>query len=141
MMTRRNVLVFCALACGSALAQNNYQFVPNIAYGTAPDLQGNQVTLRLDLYIPNGAVDPTPCVIWIHGGAWQNGSRFPTPASDFANHGYAVASISYRLSSQNEWPSQLHDCRGAVRWLRANASTYNLDPDRFGAIGTSAYGR
>jgi|GEM_PF-1439759 len=130
----------CLFCCGPLAAQNSYQFIPGLVYGVASSQQGNPVTLRLDLYLPAGASAPTPCVIWVHGGAWQNGSRFPTPAADFANHGYAVASISYRLSGQNLWPSQLHDCRGAVRWLRANAAAYNLDPDRFGAFGSSAGG-
>ncbi len=140
MSRRRALWTWCLFAASPLAAQNTYSFIPNLVYGVAPDQQGNPVTLRLDLYLPAGASGPTPCVVWIHGGAWQGGSRFPTPASDFANHGYAVASISYRLSSQNLWPAQLHDCRGAVRWLRANAATYNLDPDRFGAFGSSAGG-
>lgn len=140
-MTLRYIrLVPHLLLCGALAGQNSYQSIPDLVYGVGQDQQGNSVTLRLDLYLPTGTSAPTPCVIWIHGGAWQNGSRFPTQASDLANYGYAVASISYRLSGQNIWPAQLHDCRGAVRWLRANASAYNLDPDRFGAWGTSAGG-
>jgi acetyl esterase/lipase len=140
MSVRRLLWGLSLLASSHLVAQNTYQFVPDQVYGVAPDQQGNPVTLRLDLYLPAGASAPVPCVVWIHGGAWQGGSRFPTPASDFANHGYAVASISYRLSGQSLWPSQLHDCRAAVRWLRANAGAYNLDPDRFGAFGSSAGG-
>ena len=57
-----------------------------------------------------------------------------------ATRGFAVASIDYRLSSEAPFPSQLEDCKAAVRFLRANASTYHADPDRIAAIGESAGG-
>jgi acetyl esterase/lipase len=56
------------------------------------------------------------------------------------NKGYAVASINYRLSNEAHFPAQIHDCKAAVRWLRANAKQFNLDPDHFGAWGVSAGG-
>lgn len=57
-----------------------------------------------------------------------------------ARHGYAVASVNYRLSQQAAFPAQVHDCKAAVRWLRAHAGKYGLDPGRVGAIGSSAGG-
>lgn len=81
-------------------------------------------------------------MIWIHGGGWKSGSRLPVPtrASDLCGRGYAVASLDYRLVPNAIWPAQLHDVKGAVRWLRAHAATYNLDPQRFGTWGDSAGG-
>lgn len=106
--------------------------------------------LRLDLYIPSAAFPPPyPVVIWIHGGGWSGGSRFPAGvASPLLAQGFAVASVDYRLTSQAgqygsfpvTFPAQIHDVKGAVRWLRANASTYRLDRSRFGAWGSSAGG-
>jgi acetyl esterase/lipase len=95
--------------------------------------------LKLDLYLPRNVSGPTPCVISIHGGGWQNGSRSPNgEASDLNTRGIAVAAISYRLSGVAPWPAQLHDVKSSIRWLRANASAYNLDPNRFGTWGVSA---
>lgn len=105
--------------------------------------------LRLDLYIPANAPQRYPTVIWIHGGAWAGGSRWPVgSAGILMQHGFAVASIDYRLTSQAgqygsnpvTFPAQIHDVKGAIRWLRANAAQYNLDPTRFGTFGSSAGG-
>ncbi len=77
----------------------------------------------------------------MHGGGWQNGSKAGGgPALRMANRGYAVASINYRLSGMAAFPAQIEDVKAAVRFLRANARKYNLDPDRFGAWGGSAGG-
>src|SRR5215813_7140028 len=82
--------------------------------------------LLLDLYLPEGA-GPFPVVVWIHGGSWLSGDKAGGPAIRQASRGYAVASINYRLSYEAKFPAQLEDCKAAVRWLRANAATYNLD--------------
>jgi acetyl esterase/lipase len=76
----------------------------------------------------------------VHGGGWKNGSKDRCPAAWLAAHGFAVASINYRLTHQAQWPAQIDDCRAAVRWLRENAKTFNLTPDRIGAWGSSAGG-
>ena len=70
----------------------------------------------------------------------MGGDKRGCPALPMTVKGYAAASISYRLSQQAKWPAQIHDCKAAVRWLRAHAKDYNLDPDRFGAWGASAGG-
>jgi acetyl esterase/lipase len=126
--------VLCLLLSLAAAAQN-YQLVPNLTYDQALGLQ-------LDLYLPRNATPPYPTVVWIHGGAWQSGSRASAvvPANQLCPRGYAVVGVSYRLSGVAQWPAQLHDCKGAIRWLRANAATYGLDGDRFGAWGSSAGG-
>jgi acetyl esterase/lipase len=119
--------------------------VPDVTYATV----GGR-TLQLDLYLPAIRNSPRPTVVWVHGGGWQSGSRSPAPAfvTALVDRGLAVASISYRLTSQaggfgsegTTFPAQIHDVRGAIRFLRANAATYGLDPARFGAWGSSAGG-
>jgi acetyl esterase/lipase len=95
---------------------------------------------RLDVYVPPGD-GPFPLVIWVHGGGWQNGSKAGGgPAVRLLNNGYATASINYRLSGQATFPAQIEDCKAAVRFLRANAKQYKLNPDRFGVWGSSAGG-
>jgi acetyl esterase/lipase len=94
---------------------------------------------KLDLYLPKDG-NKRPLIIWVHGGAWRAGSKENCPALPLLRDGYAVASINYRLSQHAIFPAQIEDCKAAVRWLRANAGKYRLDPDRFGAWGASAGG-
>lgn len=94
----------------------------------------------LDLFVPKSD-KPLPLIIWVHGGAWQGGSKAgPNPALQFLAKGYAVAAINYRLSQHSVYPAQIQDCKEAVRLLRASAKKFNLDPDRFGVWGASAGG-
>ncbi len=97
-------------------------------------------SLLLDLYRPHDANGPLPVVIWIHGGGWKQGSKDRCPATWLVAHGYAVASINYRLTDEAHWPAQIDDCRAAVRWLREHAGTYGLDAGHFGVWGGSAGG-
>ena len=94
---------------------------------------------KLDVFVPKGD-GPFPLVIWVHGGAWQGGSKEGSPALFLLARGYAVASINYRLSQHATFPAQIEDCQSAVRFLRANAKKYRLDPEAFGAMGASAGG-
>ncbi len=95
---------------------------------------------RLDLYLPPKADAPLPLVIWIHGGGWEAGNKDNPPGLDLLKKGYAVASLNYRLSQEAKFPAQIEDCKAAIRFLRANAKKYNLDPDHFGVWGASAGG-
>ena len=94
--------------------------------------------LALDLYLP-AAADP-PLVVYIHGGGWVGGSKKNVPVKFLLDEGYAVASISYRLTGVATFPAQIHDCKGAVRWLRAHADEYGYDATRVAATGSSAGG-
>ena len=107
----------------------------DLVYGSAGGRE-----LKLNLYLPPGD-EAKPLIIWIHGGAWLQGSKDgPSPAQQFVGLGYAVAHVGYRLSQVAKWPAQIQDCKAAVRWLRANAEKYHLDPKRFAAWGSSAGG-
>jgi acetyl esterase/lipase len=99
----------------------------------------------LDLLLPRNprGDKPLPLVVNIHGGAWQSGDKtngVPQLANMVATGNYAAASIGYRLSGESTWPAQIHDCKAAIRWLRANAEKYRIDPDRIGVMGGSAGG-
>ena len=98
--------------------------------------------LHLDLYLPEKSEKPLPLLIWIHGGAWRAGAKEGdvVPMLPLTAGGYAMVSVEYRLSQEAVFPAQIHDCKAAVRWLRANAAKYNLDPARFAAMGASAGG-
>lgn len=95
--------------------------------------------LKLDLYLPKDVKKP-PLVVFIHGGGWKAGSYKSCSTSWLTGQGFAVASISYRFSQVAVFPAQIHDCKGAVRWLRAHAGEYGYDTTRIGAAGTSAGG-
>ena len=96
---------------------------------------------KLDLYFPtNSTKNALPMVIYIHGGAWLEGSKEQCPALDLLNHGFAVASINYRLSQHALFPAQIEDCKAAVRFIRAHAKEWGIDPKKVGVCGTSAGG-
>lgn len=99
------------------------------------------VKLSLDLYRPadTGKGD-LPVVLWVHGGGWLKGSRENCKATFLLHDGFAVASISYRLTDAAQWPAQIEDCYAAVRFLRTHAGKYGLDGGRIGAMGGSAGG-
>jgi len=140
------ILLVLWLICGFGVTQA--QTMP-----THPDLSYAVVggrDLMLDLYLPASGSTPFPLLVWIHGGGWSGGARFPVPgaALDMRDHGFAVASISYRLSGDAAlwggepvtFPAQIHDVRAAIRWLRASAALYQLDPQRIAVWGASAGG-
>ena len=94
--------------------------------------------LLLDLHMPDES--RPPLVVYIHGGGWKGGSRKSCHVKGLADHGFAVASISYRLTDQAIFPAQIHDCKGAIRWLRANADRLGYSVDRLVVTGSSAGG-
>jgi acetyl esterase/lipase len=94
---------------------------------------------KLDLFLPQ-ASGLFPLIVWIHGGAFRTGSKKDKVPIGYLEEGYAVASINYRLSQHALFPAQIEDCKSAVRWLRANASRFNLLPNHIAAWGESAGG-
>ena len=109
----------------------------DIVYG-----KGGDVDLKLDLAMPKDGDGPFPAIVCIHGGGWRAGNRsdmFKT-IEVLAGRGYVAVTVSYRLVPAGVFPAQIEDCKASVRWLRANAKKYKLNPDRIGAVGLSAGG-
>lgn len=86
------------------------------------------------------STDLLPAVVDIHGGGWAEGERGVSTDSILPNNGFFYCSIDYRLSGEAPFPAQIHDCKAAVRWLRANAERLRIDPERIGVWGNSAGG-
>lgn len=110
---------------------------------STPDLEYAVVdghSLLLDLHRPRDADGPVPVVLYLHGGAWQAGSKSADELRliDLARRGIAVASADYRLIDRATHPAQLHDAKAAVRWLRANGGAYGLRTGHIGVWGASA---
>jgi acetyl esterase/lipase len=173
-VTRRSLLLLVALtsivvtACapyvappGNAPLRYRDEVFPgvtktaDVVYGSAPDQQGQMVTLKLDVYAPTGdPVTARPAIVWVHGGSFCCGNKsspeIVDQANAFARMGYVNVSIDYRLtpggcSAGAPTASCLraildaqHDAQAAVRFLRARAATYRVDPDRIAVAGTSA---
>jgi len=103
-------------------------------------VEGGHERQTLDVYVPRDMEGQNPVVVWIHGGGWQNGSKDRCPILYLLDHGYVVASINYRLSGHAVFPAQMHDCKAAIRFLKAHAEKYHIDPNRVGVWGSSAGG-
>ncbi|HTL30063.1 MAG TPA: alpha/beta hydrolase [Tepidisphaeraceae bacterium] len=150
MKIRTAIIMFSVVLTCTAIAQPGPTTRPRqgamaIPEGTkvlrdVPYVKGGGKSQSLDLYVPGNATKPMPLVIWIHGGGWQAGDKANNPAVLLLRSGYVVASINYRLSQEAIWPTQIYDCKAAVRWLRAHADEYHIDPDHIGVWGASAGG-
>lgn len=97
---------------------------------------------KLDLFVPKISDGPLPLIVYLPGGAWFGCDKhFCLPwKCGFCQRGYATASLSYRVSTEAPFPAHLEDLKAAIRWIRANAATYRIDPKRIGVMGTSAGG-
>ncbi|HEY4416096.1 MAG TPA: alpha/beta hydrolase [Verrucomicrobiae bacterium] len=102
--------------------------------------QVNGQALLLDIYRPAHPAKKLPVIVWLYGGAWKSGNKDFCPIAFMATQQVAIVSINYRLDDVAKFPAQLNDCKGAIRWLRANADKYALDPDHIGIFGASAGG-
>lgn len=134
----RCVLALLLLAIVS-LAPAQYQYVhyDNVVY-----TQASGFPQTLDIYVPNGLAPARPAILFVHGGGWAAGSKedFTGYCQYYASMGYVCATINYRLAPLHIWPAQIDDTQAAVRWMRKNANLFNLDPNRIGAVGSSAGG-
>jgi acetyl esterase/lipase len=125
-------------------APHSFRYVPAIRYGTATGGR-EDVPLYLDILAPDPRpVRPVPAVVYLHGGGWESGDRRtalqPWINPLLAGNGFVAVSVSYRLTDEAPFPAQIHDVKAAVRWLRANAARYSVDPTRIGIWGDSAGG-
>lgn len=138
---RNWLIVVCLLAlvdfCGRvASAEEPPQPQRGVVYATRGD-----EPLEADIYLPAGE-GPFPAVLVVHGGAWRSGSRTQMTfvAERLAESGYVAVAISYRLAPRHKFPAQIEDCKSAVRWMRAHAKDYKIDPDQIAGWGYSAGG-
>ena len=145
--------VFPAILCSLIVANGGYADEPRLAADDITLLSNLQYrdgvkACILDLAMPKKPADkPRPAIVVIHGGGWLEGdkSSFTTTKTPgniiaFAKLGFVAVTINYRLSGEAPFPAALDDCRCAVRWLRANAAKYHVDPAHIGAWGNSAGG-
>lgn len=132
----------------SAPAADAPKFPTDIRVETGVSFLGDARKEQADLYFPAKMAKDArlPAVLIIHGGGWVGGKRDAAReinvGSTLARNGYIGMSIDYKLSlgGQPIWPTNLWDCKTAVRWLRANAARLQVDPDRIGVLGGSAGG-
>ena len=117
---------------------------PDVVYSVLPGYR----PLVVDIYTPSGPAARRPLVLFIHGGGWNSGhtrhsgalANFPQALAMLASEGFVVASLEYRLTNEAAFPAQLQDARAAIRFLKANAAKYGIDPSRTGVWGGSAGG-
>lgn len=131
--------------------------IDNVVYSRQKDLQGNPMELKMSILLQNGNSEmrlavgendaeddhtPKPAILWIPGGGWRGVDKnlMLGEMVEFANAGYVVASMYYRSSAEGHFPDQLIDVKTAIRFLRANAETYEINPDKIGVMGRSAGG-
>ena len=131
------ILLLVLAGCDSIAAAQEVSIRNGITYA---EVDGQK--LLLDLAVPLEGDGPFPLIICLHGGGWSAGHRSDVRwlLPELSKRGYAAATVSYRLAPEYPLPAQIHDVKAAVRFLRAHARHYNLDPHRFGAIGFSAGG-
>lgn len=131
-------VVLAAVASGQKqpAVPDGVTFETGIEY-TNPDEQH----LKLNMARPKGD-GPFPAVVCIHGGGFRAGKResYDALTIKLAERGYVAVTVSYRLAPKYPFPAAIHDTKAAVRWLRAHAKRYHIDPDRIGATGGSAGG-
>lgn len=123
----------------------SFTLMPALQYGEVPHRPPWEAPLHLDMLCPSPLpVAPAPAVLYLHGGGWAEGERstalYPWLNPLLAAHGFLTVSIDYRLSRFAPFPAQIHDAKAAIRWLRAHASQYHINPDRIGVWGDSAGG-
>jgi acetyl esterase/lipase len=139
-LTNGICFLFLLLSSGCQVKQYEVQIIKDLEYATYKH-QGATKKLLLDLYLPQPQKkEAQPLLIYIHGGGWREFNKELCPGKMVAQRGWAIACINYRYSTEAIFPAQIHDSKAAIRWLRANATKYNFDPDNFGAWGASAGG-
>ena len=121
----------------AALLPASVELVPDVEYGRVGDRR-----LLLDIIRPKEPPKGArmPAVVWIHGGGWRRGDKGGRQNLPLAERGYFTASIEYRLSEEATFPAAIEDCKCAIRWLRAHADKYGIDPKQIGVWGSSAGG-
>ena len=125
-----------ARAAGTSTVQGNLEIIKDIEVGSS-GAQMMHVDMMRPLHPP---ATPMPVVFTMHAGGWKDGSYHGGfGRGSLCSSGYTIVSVEYHPAGPDaRWPMQLQDCLRAIRWLRANAAKYQVDPDRFAAAGESA---
>lgn len=126
-------LFFCAVLIPALSPAQDTPAFKDVVYAT---VDGKD--LILDIYLPKGNASPA-LVVWVHGGAWQHGSKARVPMV-FVEKGYAVASLDFRQATEARFPAGVHDIKAAIRFLRAKANVYGYRTDRIAIAGESSGG-
>lgn len=104
----------------------------------------DNVALKMDVYYPPVFAPEWPVAMYVHGGGWRSGDKTQgigmRDVEELTKNGFLVFSVNYRLAPEFKFPAMIEDVKCAVRYLRAHADEYNLDPGRFGVWGSSAGG-
>jgi acetyl esterase/lipase len=129
------ILCLLPLVAPAQEAKHATRFESGIVFG-----KGGATELKLDLAMPQDGEGPFPAIVCLHGGGWIGGERQQMKGTIevLARRGYVAISPDYRLAPKDRFPAQIEDCKAAVRWLRANAEKYHVNPNRIGAFGFSA---
>src|SRR5258708_24749870 len=125
------------LAPRTARAQEDVFLQNDIEFANPADQH-----LLLDMASPKSGKGPFPAILCIHGGGFRAGDRhgYDGLIKKFAQRGYVAVTVEYRLSPKFQFPAAVYDVKAAVRWMRANAKKYRIDPNRIGVTGGSAGG-
>jgi acetyl esterase/lipase len=137
MLLRCIVVLLLALPLSAQSPDPRFTVVSDVQYCT-----GGGKPLLMDVFVPTQPIrKPTPAVLWIHGGGWERGDKNGnTGALLLAGEGFVTASLFYRLSGDSPFPADIEDCKCAIRFLRANAARFGIDPEQIGVAGASAGG-
>lgn len=138
MFARFALLLAVGLSLHGQPLPSGVEIVPDIAYDDDHEAQ------KLDLYLPpkDDSDNLRPAIVFVHGGGWRGGDKgggqWRALPAEYAADGFVAISVNYRLSDVAAHPAQINDVKAAVRWLRAHAEQYHVDPQRLGAYGNSA---
>jgi len=121
---------------GSIVEQTSLEII----YRGVVFAEEDDLPLSLDLYFPKKSEGRPHLVVFFHGGSWRSGSKESCQVRWLVRHGYAVASVGYRKSHAAKFPVILHDCKGAIRFLRAHADALGFRAERIAVAGASAGG-
>jgi acetyl esterase/lipase len=136
-------VAFIFLLGTAQLAQAAPHVPENVIWQTGVEYSNpDDQHLQLNLAQPKSGEGPFPAILCIHGGGFRAGTRdgYDSLCIQLAQRGYVAATVTYRLSPKYKFPAAVHDTKAAVRWLRANAATYKINPEKIGVTGGSAGG-
>lgn len=139
-------LVFFLISCNKVKTQKSETGIPEGSIRVIDDIpyrSGESDAWKLDVAVPlNKGDEPFPAIVIVHGGGWRAGSKrapvYRALLMDYALQGYVTVSVEYRFIDEAPFPACIQDVKCAVRWLRAHATAYHVDPERIGAFGHSA---